>query len=199
MESSYKPHPEKIRGFSGTKWPQYQEEIQAFIKLLQDEGVKSYLEVGVRHGDTFHAVGLALPKRSLLVAVDLPGARSGKATGGKNPNSYKALHRAARDLEKRKQKTHVIIGNSHDQNVISQVKEFAPFDAIFIDGDHSPEGVRADWRDYGPMGNLVAFHDIHAEDKGPAALWNKLKQQYKYDEFALYDRGGIGVLWKDNH
>ena len=198
MKSSFKPHPEKIRGFSGTKWPQYQEEIQGFIKFLQDRGVKSYLEVGVRHGDTFHAVGLALSKGSLLVAVDLPGARSGKRTGGKNPNSYKALYRAAKDLEKHKRKTHVIIGNSHDRDVIAQVKEFAPFDAIFIDGDHSFEGARADWRDYGPMGTLVAFHDIHAENKGCAAVYNKLKEQYEHTEFAYYDRGGIGVIWKDD-
>lgn len=196
MESSYKPHPEKIRGFSGTKWPQFQEEIQAFIKLLQDSGVKSYLEVGCRHGDTFHAVGLALPKGSLLVAVDLPGARSGKHTGGKSPGSYKALHRAARDLKRRGQKTVVIIGDSHSSEVIESTRKYSPFDAVFIDGDHSLDGVRDDWHDYGPMGNLVAFHDIHAEDKGPVVLFNELKQEHRYEEFAFYDRGGIGVVWR---
>lgn len=191
------PAPKKIRGFSGTKWPQFPKEIKEFIRFLKDSGVKSYLEVGCRHGDTFHAVGFALPKGSLLVAIDLPGARSGKTTGGKNPNSDKALYRAAKDLEKRKQKTHVIIGNSHSKEVVETVKKYAPFDAIFIDGDHSLEGARADWRNYGPMGTLIAFHDISAEDKGCASVYNKLKQQYKHTEFAYYDRGGIGVIW--NH
>jgi cephalosporin hydroxylase len=193
---SWKPHPDKIRGFSGAKWPQFQEEIQAFISLLKDSGVKSYLEVGCRHGDTFHAVGKALSKGSLLVAVDLPGARSGKHTGGKCPNSDKWLIRAARNLKKHGQITHVIIGDSHDPKIISQVKKFAPFDAIFIDGDHSSEGVQADWRDYGPMGNLIAFHDIHADNKGAATFFNELKQQYKHTEFAYYDKGGIGVVWQ---
>lgn len=197
MESSFKPHPPKIRGFSGAKWPQFQEEIQAFISLLKDSDVKSYLEVGCRHGDTFHAVGKALPEGSLLVAIDLPGARSGKRTGGKCPNSDKWLIRAARNLRKHGQITHVIIGDSHDSKVISKVKEFAPFDAIFIDGDHSPKGVRADWLDYGPMSNLIAFHDISAEDKGCASVYKKLKQQYKHTEFAYYDRGGIGVVWQN--
>ena len=81
--------PKKIRGFSGTKWPQFQDEIQSFIGFLKDKDVKSYLEVGCRHGDTFHAVGVALPKGSLLVAIDLPGARSGKQKGGKFPDSDK--------------------------------------------------------------------------------------------------------------
>ena len=192
-----KPTPPKIIGFSGAKWPQYQDEIQGFISFLKEKGVKSYLEVGCRHGDTLHAVGLALPKGSLLVAVDLPGARSGKKTGGKSPNSYKALHRAASDLKKRGQKAIVILGDSHDSKVVESVRKYAPFDAIFIDGDHSFDGVKADWINYGPMGNLVAFHDISAEDKGCIQLFNELKQTYNHTEFAYYDRGGIGVVWND--
>ena len=194
-----KLHPPKIHGFSGTKWPQFQEEIQGFISLLKDRGVKSYLEIGCRHGDTFHAMGLALPKGSLLVAVDLPGARSGKHTAGKCPNSDKALHRAASDLKKRGQKAIVIIGDSHSNEVIESVSKYSPFDAVFIDGDHSFDGVRADWRNYGSMGTLVAFHDIRADKDKGASLFNELKQQYKHTEVAVYDRGGIGVLWKDNH
>lgn len=189
--------PKKKRGFSGTKWPQFPQEIQKFIRFLKAEGVKSYLEVGCRHGDTFHAVGLALPKGSLLVAVDLPGARSGKTAGGKCPNSYEALYRAASDLKKRGQKAVVIIGNSHSPEIVGSISKYSPFDAVFIDGDHSHDGVRADWHNYGPMGNLIAFHDIRAEDKGIASLWNELKQQYRHTEFAFYDRGGIGVLWND--
>jgi len=196
MASNMKPHPPKIRGFSGTNWPQYPKEIQGFISLLKDSGVKSYLEIGCRHGDTFHAVGLALSKGSLLVAVDLPGARSGKHTGGKFPNSDKALQYAASDLKKRGQRGIVIIGDSHSNEVIESVSKYSPFDAIFIDGDHTFNGVQADWRNYGPMGTLVAFHDIHAEDKGPAFLFNELKQQYKHTEFAYYDRGGIGIIWR---
>ncbi|MFO7971578.1 MAG: class I SAM-dependent methyltransferase [Desulfobacterales bacterium] len=188
--------PKKIRGFSGTSWPQYMKELQGFIALLKDGNVKSYLEVGCRHGDTFHAVGLALPKGSLLVAVDLPGALWGKKGGGRHPKSDKSLYRAASDLEKRGQKAIVIIGDSHDSEVIKSVRKYAPFDAILIDGDHSFNGVRADWRNYGPMGILVAFHDIHApKDKG-ASLFNELKQKYEYTEFAYYNKGGIGVVWR---
>jgi hypothetical protein len=196
---SFKPHPPKIRGFSRRKWPQYQEEIQAFIQLLRNEGYTSYLEIGCQHGDTFHAVGLSLPKGSLLVAVDLPGARSGKDTGGRYPNSDKALYRAARDLKKRGQNAIVIIGDSHSPEIVKNVGQYAPFDAIFIDGDHSFDGVRADWRNYGPMGRLIAFHDIHANiDKG-ASLFKELKQKYNHTKFAFYDRGGIAVLWTDSH
>jgi len=178
----------KIRGFSGVSWPQYQEEIQKFISLLKDRGVKAYLEVGCRHGDTFHAVGLALPKGSLLVAVDLPA-------GGNFLHSDKALHRAAADLRKRGQEAVVIIGDSHSDEVIESVSKHSPFDAVFIDGDHSFDGVRADWQNYGSMGTLIGFHDIRGDKDKGASLWNELKQQYEHTEFAFYNKGGIGVLW----
>ena len=180
----------KIRGFSRTIWPQYQEEIQKFITLLKIKRVTSYLEVGCRHGDTYHAVGLALPKGSLLVAVDLPGARLGK----NNQKSEKSLYHAASDLKRRGQNAVVIIGDSHSSKVYKKVKKHAPFDVVFIDGDHSPEGARADWNDYGPMARLVAFHDIQTK---VAPLYKELKQQYKHMEFAFFQKGGIGIIW--NH
>ena len=179
----------KIRGFSGSVWPQYQEEIQPFIGLLKGHDVKSYLEIGCRHGDTFHAVGSALPKGSLLVAVDLPA-------GARYEN---ALRCAASDLKKQGQKVVIIIGNSHSDEIVKSVSKHAPFDAVFIDGDHSFDGVRADWRNYGPMGNLVAFHDISkTESDQGMSLFNELKQQYKHLEFAFYDTGGIGVIWNQS-
>lgn len=190
-----------LRGFSGTNWPQYEEEVRGFIKLLVDEGCKSYIEVGCRHGDTFHAVGKALPKGSLLIGVDLPGARSGKETGGRFPQSDQSLKVAASDLVGRGQKAHVIIGNSHDAKTVAEAGKFAPFDAVFIDGDHSPDGVRADWENYGPMGRMVAFHDIYEQKTNPTAimrLFKEIRQGRRWVEFALnkLDRG-IGVLWTD--
>ena len=48
--------------------------------------------------------------------------------------------------------------------VIDEVRALTDrIDLLFIDGDHSYEGVRADWEAYGSMlgpGSVVAFHDI---------------------------------------
>ena len=64
------------------------------------------------------------------------------------------------------------------------MRQHGPYDLVFIDGDHSPAGVRADWQNYGPMARLVAFHDIDAEhgkltparlaDYGVHQLWTEL-------------------------
>lgn len=55
-----------------------------------------------------------------------------------------------------------ILGDSHDQEILSQAAEFAPYDFLFIDGDHEPEGVLADYQMYSPLvrpGGIVGFHD----------------------------------------
>lgn len=57
---------------------------------------------------------------------------------------------------------HFILGSSHDSEVLEQAKEFAPYDFLFIDGDHETAGVRMDWDMYAPLvreGGIVAFHD----------------------------------------
>ena len=52
--------------------------------------------------------------------------------------------------------------DSQDPATIEAVGECGPFDFVFIDGDHTYDGVRADWLAYSPLvrsGGLVAFHD----------------------------------------
>lgn len=154
-----------IRGFSGQLWPQYQAEVQAFIQFLVDEDVRSYLEVGCRYGDTFHAVASALPVGSTVVAVDLPGAKSGQLNKGGHQNSGDFLRAAVVDLRTRGYDAHCYLGDSHAAATRALAAAHAPFDAVLIDGDHTAEGVLKDWKDYGPLGRLVAFHDIAGEGK----------------------------------
>jgi predicted O-methyltransferase YrrM len=57
-----------------------------------------------------------------------------------------------------------LIGDSHAQETMEMVKQYAPFDFLFIDGDHSTDGVRLDYEMYSPLvrsGGLVGFHDYN--------------------------------------
>lgn len=60
-----------------------------------------------------------------------------------------------------------ILGDSHSEETLNKVKGFAPYDFLFIDGDHEAAGVRMDWDMYSPLvrkGGMVAFHDYGVPD-----------------------------------
>jgi len=98
--------------------------------------------------------------------------------------------------------------NSHAFSTLQRVRAILgdrPLDVLFIDGDHSYGGVRADWEMYGPLvapDGLVAFHDIvvHPPETGCEVhtLWQELKERFAHWEIVAdggKSMGGIGVIW----
>jgi predicted O-methyltransferase YrrM len=87
------------------------------------------------------------------------------------------------------------------QNILSGRQ----LDLLFIDGDHTYEGVKSDFEMYSPLardGAVIAFHDIleHPPKLGVEVdrYWNEIKAGYRHVEIVSARRpwGGIGVLWK---
>lgn len=102
----------------------------------------------------------------------------------------------------------LIEGDSHSPETRARVEPHAPFDFLFIDGDHSYEGVRNDFLMYAPWvneGGIIALHDVSVEQPARvqpqhdvAPWWNQVREYYDHREIydATGDRwGGIGVLF----
>ena len=98
-------------------------------------------------------------------------------------------------------------GDSHHPNQTSRFGDY-DWDFAFIDGDHSYEGVKADFYNLLPYlkkGTQVAFHDIvisdfhHQHGCYVGEFWRDLKNEFKaskFDEIITPNEvwGGIGVV-----
>lgn len=174
-------------------------EHDAFLDLIRAEGVRSYLEIGLGWGGSLWRVGNVLPKGSRIVGLDR----------APNLETRENIRRFLAEFSD----GHLIVGDSTDPATVEKAKALGPFDCVFIDGDHSYAGVKADWENYGPLGRIVAFHDISwnetwvskvpgrvTQPMGVPKLWDEIKAGYRHREIRLYKRQnyyGIGVLWRD--
>lgn len=172
------------------------EELRQFCNLLAREEVRSYLEIGSKYGGSLWSVSQVLAPGAKIVAVDLPwGDKSTEAP----------LRMCVEEITKRHPDTHLILGDSTDQKIIDKVKSLGHFDAILIDANHTEPYVRKDWENYGPLGRIVAFHDISWQPRPNAGsklpidvpkVWLTLKNNHRHEEIKLDARdNGFGILW----
>ena len=88
---------------------------------------------------------------------------------------------------------------------LCKVLDSSKIDFLFIDGDHSYDGVKKDYLMYSKLvnkGGVIAFHDIAKDDQpnkvcGVHKFWNEIKSDYKHKEFIDSPEQigfGIGIL-----
>jgi predicted O-methyltransferase YrrM len=174
-------------------------EMAMFLGFLLAKEVKSYVEIGVREGGTFHKVATSLPKGALVVAIDYPNGPWGY-------NSQEKMEITIKHLLYLGYNAHLIIGDSTKQETLDKLKTIAhKFDAIFIDGDHRHDVVSSDYKMYGPLCDIVAFHDIVGNGCLDSSrklqvevprLWQEIKQGKRNAELlAPNTKMGIGILF----
>lgn len=175
-------------------------EIDALADVFRKEGVRSFLEIGSKFGGSLARLAKAMPAGSRVVSVDLPyGTRAWR-------ESEVSLRNVIYDLSVVGHDTHLIWGDSTSAEIVAKVRALGPFDAIFIDANHTRAFVEKDFANYAPMTRLIAFHDI-AWHRAPEwvgtridvpEFWDWIKTGYRHQEFKFCPTGknnGIGVLW----
>lgn len=83
---------------------------------------------------------------------------------------------------------------------ISNTKQDKYIDFLFIDGDHSYNGAKNDFVNYGKLvkpGGLIALHDIHVEHVEVKYLWNEIYMAgYKIRNISTNPpEMGIGIIY----
>lgn len=137
--------------------PAYQNVIEFghLWEFIETRKPRRLLEIGSLYGGTLWYWS-HLPSIELLVTIDLPTTHPTVADGVREArqhwNDWWGHEVQFLDFE----------ADSHAPATVDHVRALGPFDFVFIDGDHTYEGVRADWLAWSPLvrpGGLVAFHD----------------------------------------
>src|SRR3546814_11161497 len=99
----------------------FRSELSSLIDLFRQHNVRSYLEIGARHGDSFFEVMRSLPFGSVGIAVDLPGGLWGVQS------SRRFLDKAISDLRLRAYQLGAVYGDSTSDLVTETVFATAPW------------------------------------------------------------------------
>jgi cephalosporin hydroxylase len=187
--------------FAAHIFPSHQQKIEilGFLDLAATVEPKIVMEIGTAQSGTQFLLGQGLLSTEIILAVDL------------RVRNRRLLEAFSRPGLKRT----CLVGSSYDPQTVQRVAgvlDGRPIDVLFIDGDHTYEGVKADYEAYAPLvrsGGLIAFHDIiedHQTRYGRSSggwagdvprFWREVSLGQKTWEFIAdpeQDGMGIGVI-----
>ncbi len=175
---------------------QADEELEWLLGLLGYQQISTVVEIGTDEGGTLLVWTRAAAPDALLIALDI------RPLGLLGRFSAWALLR--RGFARPGQRVELLMPiDSHDPRTLERLRrrlDGRPIDFLFIDGDHSYDGVKRDFEMYSPLvrpGGLVAFHDVIAGDEPDVVrYWRELKEEHETEEYAAVGpkRYGIGVV-----
>jgi predicted O-methyltransferase YrrM len=170
--------------------------------LVEQQKLEAVVEIGTGQGGTLACWCQLAQPHAVVISVDLPGGDFG---GGYNQEREEEIRRL---LPRDGQTLHLIREDSHEPSTVETVRgclRGKEIDLLFIDGDHTYEGVRQDFEAYAPLvkpSGLIVFHDILPHPFAPECkvdlFWQEVKDRYRSLELiaAPYTWGGIGILWQ---
>ncbi|MFX1239729.1 MAG: O-methyltransferase [Promethearchaeota archaeon] len=185
---------------------QTRSEIIQLLKMVKKSNPKYILEIGTLDGGTLFLFSRIARNDALLLSIDLPKGKIGGPGSKWRVYSDWRIH-IIKQFSHVNQRLELIRADSHDNTTLHRIKQILKgkkLDFIFIDADHSFNGVKKDFEMYSPLlkkGGLIAFHDIVPTPHGENVykFWETIKKNFDFEEI-IEDRnqkaGGIGILKK---
>jgi len=178
---------------------QIKEEFIELLKIFKELNPKYILEIGTANGGTLFCFCKLAQDDATIISIDLPEGEF----GGGYPEWKVSVYQV---FAKKNQKLYLLKKDSHQKETLEEVKKILngnQLDFLFIDGDHSYDGVKKDFEMYSTLvrkGGIIAFHDIINNDPtrldiGVPKFWLEVKDRYLFKEIIIDKINyGIGIL-----
>lgn len=181
---------------------QIREEFRAFLQIFKDKSPKIVLEIGTANGGSLFSLCKLAPADAVIISIDLPAGRF----GGGYPEWKTPIYEL---FKKENQRLFLLREDSHLVETVVKIKKILndkQIDFMFIDGDHTYDGVKKDFEMYSTLvkrQGVIAFHDVTPNGLeeftgGVPIFWKEIKYKYKYKEFIKDENQtgyGIGCLF----
>lgn len=175
---------------------QHRDELQDFVRFLRTSEPESALEIGTFQGGTLWVWARALGDLRYIACID-------------KPVWNQMIHRRRRELFPTFSEDVQIdlhFGDSHADSTYEEVASAIgeDVDFLFMDGDHSYEGVKQDFEMYrrvvGDTG-IIAFHDIKRHAEGPREKSRRLRHSENLRDYhvsvGLQRWNGVSTFWEE--
>ena len=143
---------------------QLRDELETLAEIVDNHAPRTILEIGTHDGGTLYTWARHVDSAEQIVSLDLPGGDFGGGYSKKKATIYQTFNE---DVDMR-----FVRQNSHKHETLEAVSDSLsnPIDFLFIDGDHTYEGVKQDFEMYTGLCSddaVVALHDIvtHPDDQ----------------------------------
>jgi predicted O-methyltransferase YrrM len=173
-------------------------ELAAMLGAVRRLRPRVVMEIGTHRGGTLMCLAAVARPDAFLLSLDMHTSPMGPEVAWEQVEArIRGTLKPGQELVSLRMDSHL----ASTREAVDAALAGRAVDFLFIDGDHTYEGVWKDFETYAPLvrpGGLIAFHDIHFNPDDPVSrvdrFWSEVRGRYRSRELIDQDfPGGTGM------